>query len=352
MYLPDRRWFRLRFLLLAVVAGLVGLVAVAAQAGGEKQPSLGEPRILVVALDGSGDYRSIQEAVDHAGSGDTIQIRAGEYQEDVTVHGKERVRLVGEGVDRVKILGRRRVGAFHVGKWPYGATEVELSGLTINSHGGLAIGIFNGRSMLLRDVKINGLLFGQQVRDLRIERCEIGGSETTGVSFADSEAVLVGNYIHDNDHGVTVAGKSHVRLERNVITRNLFEGVVVNDLARVVLISNTIVKNGGGVAFLGNAEGEASGNIVGFNKIGFLIGASAHPRLTYNAVYNSEHDYVRPGSPNVPAPELRPEMDLTVDPHFVDLGHDDFRLHPKSPLLRVGSFPYLGALPPVDGAPH
>ena len=28
----------------------------------------------------------------------------------------------------------------------------------------------------------------------------------------------------DNDHGVSVANKSTVRLERNVITRSLFEG--------------------------------------------------------------------------------------------------------------------------------
>jgi hypothetical protein len=183
---------------------------------------------------------------------------------------------------------------------------------------------------------------------VRIERCRIGGSETTGVQFADSQAVLVGNFIHDNDHGVTVAGKSDVRLERNVITRNLFEGVIATDHAKLVLISNTITKNGGGVAFLNAARGEASGNVVGLNQVGFLIAPSSRPTLSYNAVHNSEHNYIRAGDPPIPAPELKSQTDVTVDPQFVDSGRDDFRLARNSGLVRVGTFAYLGALPPVE----
>ncbi len=313
-----------------------------------KSPIVQEPRTLVVALDGTGQYRSIQEAIDHAASGDTIRIKAGEYPEDVTIHSKHRLRLVGDGVDKVKILGRNRVGAFHIGKWPYGATEVGISGLTIQEHGGLAMGIFNGHALVLRELKINGMLFGQQVQDVRIEHCVIGGSETTGVQLADSQALLIGNFIHDNDHGVTVAGKSDVRLERNVITRSLFEGVVVTDSARAVLLSNTIVKNGGGVAFLGTSRSDVSGNIVGLNKVGFVVGASSTTNSSYNAVFNSEENYLRAGSPNVPAPELKADSDLTVDPRFADPGQDDFRLRSDTPLTRVGGFAYLGALAPVD----
>ena len=324
-----------------------GVVAQADEA--MKSPIVQEPRVLVVVLDGTGQYRSIQEAIDHAVSGDTIRIKVGEYPEDVTIHSKHRLRLVGDGVDKVKILGRNRVGSFHIGKWPYGATEVEISGLTIQEHGGLAMGIFNGRALVLREVKINGMLFGQQVQDVRIENCVIGGSETTGVQLADSQALLVGNFIHDNDHGVTIAGKSDVRLERNVITRSLFEGVVVKDSARAVLLSNTIVKNGGGATFLGSSRSDASGNIVGLNKAGFVVAASSTANISYNAVFNSEENYLRAGSPNVPAPELKADSDLTVDPGFVDPNHDDFRLRSDTPLTKVGGFAYLGALAPIDG---
>ncbi|HSQ50285.1 MAG TPA: pectinesterase family protein, partial [Nitrospiraceae bacterium] len=219
------------------------------------------PRTIVVALDGTGDYVSLQEAVDAAKKGDTVFVRAGHYLQDVTIHSKEKVKFIGAGVDQVTILGRDVVvGALHVGKWPYGATDIEISDMTINDRGGHAVGLFNGQGIVLRRVKINGMLFSQQVHDVRIEDCAIGGSETTGVQFADSEAVLVGNMIHDNDHGVSIAGKSNVRLERNVILRNLFEAVVVSGHAHAVIVSNTLVKNGGGAAFLGQSQSDVSGN--------------------------------------------------------------------------------------------
>lgn len=314
---------------------------------GQERNQSPEPRNVIVALDGSGQYTSIQDAIDASRPGDTIRIQPGEYLEDVTIHSKDRLHLIGAGIEQVFIKGRERVGVFHIGKWPYGATHIEISGITIREHGGHAMGMFNGTHITLHDVRIDGMLFGQQVQDVRIENCLIGGSETTGVQFADSQALLAGNLIHDNDHGVTVAGKSIVRLERNVITRNLFEGVIVTDRATGVLLSNTITKNGGGVAFLNLAAGEASGNIVGLNQVGFLIASSSHLTLSYNAVHNTEHNYVKAGSPPLAAPELQSPTDIVVDPQFVDSKRDDFRLQPESRLIGVGTFAYLGALPPI-----
>jgi hypothetical protein len=300
-------------------------------------------------LDGSGDFISIQEAVDSAKKGDTVFLKPGHYRQDVTVHSKEQVKLVGAGREQVTLLGRDDVvGVLHVGKWPYGATNIEITDMTINEHGGHAVGLFNGRGVFLRRLTVNGMLFSQQVQDAHIEECNIGGSETTGVQFADSQAVLVGNFIHDNDHGVNVAGKSEVRIERNIITRSLFEAVVVNDKAKAVLVSNTLVKNGGGAAFLGQSQSEVTGNVVGLNRVGFLVAASSRAMTSYNALYNNnDGDYVRAGNPNQPAPELKSQSDITGDPYFVDPGHDDFRLRDDTPLLQVGSFPFLGALPPA-----
>jgi hypothetical protein len=313
-------------------------------------PVLNGARTLVVALDGSGQYTSIQAAIDDARKGDVVHIKAGAYPENVTIHSKDRVRIVGDGPGKVTILGRDLVGSFHIGKWPYGATNIEISGLTIQEHGGLAMGIFNGRGIVLRDVLVNGKLFGQQVAGVRIERCSLGGSETTGVQFADSQAVLADNYIHDNDHGVTVAGKSEVRLERNVITRSLFEGVVVTDRARAVLVSNTIAKNGGGAAFLGASQGEATGNIIGLNTAGVTIAPTARVALSYNAFYNKD-DYLRPGPPSEPASDLKAESDVREDPRFVNPQDGDFRLRADSTLRKMGTFEYLGALPPASGTP-
>ncbi|MBU6481287.1 MAG: right-handed parallel beta-helix repeat-containing protein [Nitrospirae bacterium] len=333
----------------------LGLIVVLGFWGGssglaEEGPPLG-PRTIVVALDGTGDYVSLQEAVDAAKKGDTVFVKAGQYPQDVTIHSKEKIKFVGAGMDQVTILGRDIVvGALHVGKWPYGATDVEISDMTINDHGGHAVGLFNGQGLILRRLKINGMLFSQQVHDVRIEDCVIGGSETTGAQFADSEAVLIGNVIHDNDHGVSIAGKSNVRLERNVITRSLFEAIVVSGHARAVLVSNTLVKNGGGAAFLGQSRSDVTGNVVGLNRVGFVIAPSSQTTTSFNAFYNSDGDYLREGNPNEPAPELKAQSDITGDPYFVDPGHDDFRLRLDTPLLKIDHFPYLGALAPASTA--
>ncbi len=337
--------------------GLVIILVLAAAMAGGVHAGLSDdrvvpaPRTITVALDGSGDFTSIQEAVDSAGRGDTVFLKPGAYPQDLTIHSKNNIKLVGAGVDQVTMLGREEVvGVLHVGKWPYGATDIEISGLTINEHGGHALGIFNGKGITLKGLRVNGMLFGQQVEDVRIENCVIGGSETTGVQFADSQAVLVGNVIHDNDHGVNVAGKSHVRLERNVITRSLFEAVVVTDKAKAVLVSNTLVKNGGGAAFLGSSQSDVSGNVVGFNKVGFLFAASGRATTSFNAFFkNSAGNYVRDGSSPAPAPDLTSASDIQADPRFVDAERDDFRLRADTTLRNKGAFPYLGALPPL---PH
>lgn len=313
-----------------------------------EEPQAAAPRTITVALDGTGDFTSIQEAVDAARKGDTVFLKPGAYAQDLTIHSKDKIKLIGAGVDKVTMLGRDDlVGVLHVGKWPYGATNIEISGLTINEHGGHALGIFNGKGITLRNLRVKGMLFGQQVQDVRIEDCVIGGSETTGVQFSDSQALLVGNVIHDNDHGVNIAGKSDVRLERNVIIRSLFEAVVVNDKAKASLVGNTLVKNGGGAAFLGASQSEASGNVIGLNKVGFLVAPSSRVTTSFNALFNSEGDYMRAGSPNVPAPELKQDSDVVGDPRFVDAEHDDFRLRSDSGALNRGQFPFLGALPPV-----
>src|SRR4026207_2316902 len=67
------------------------------------------PRTSAAALDGTGDYASLQEAVDAAKKGDTVFVKAGHYLQDVTIHSKEKVKFAGAGMDQVTILGRNIV---------------------------------------------------------------------------------------------------------------------------------------------------------------------------------------------------------------------------------------------------
>jgi hypothetical protein len=117
-----------------------------------------------------------------------------------------------------------------------------------------------------------------------------------------------------------------------------------------VLVSNTLAKNGGGASFLGQSRSDVTGNVVGLNRVGFVIAPSTQTSTGFNALYNSEGDYLRAGNPNQPAPELKARSDITGDPYFIDPVHDDFRLRPDTPLMKIGHFPYLGALAPSSPA--
>ena len=62
-------------------------------------------RTIVVALDGTGDFTSIQEAVDAAAKGDTVFLKAGRYEQDLTIHSKDHLKLVGAGQDKGRTSG-------------------------------------------------------------------------------------------------------------------------------------------------------------------------------------------------------------------------------------------------------
>jgi len=345
-----------RFLRIAVgcffcVTGLIFLrlpEVVLANSPSEEVSKPSTSNVWQVALDGSGQFILIQEAIDQAASGDTILIKAGTYAEDVTVHSKEGLTIIGEGLDQVFIAGEKRVGSLHIGKWPYGATNVTIQGLTVMQHGGLGVGIFNGSGVHLKQIHVKGMVFIQQVQGAYLEDCIIGESETTGVAFANSTGTLVGNTIHHNDHGIAIGGNSEVVLRQNVISHNLFEAVLITGQSKAKLIRNTLVRNGGGIAFHDETEATVRGNIIGQSTVGLLFSPQSHTILAFNALYDNQGDYFLHGTPQTPIPQRAGKTDVTFAPGFVNPQKDDFRLRHDSSLLHIGGFPYLGALPPLS----
>ena len=81
-----------------------------------------------------------------------------------------------------------------------------------------------------------------------------------------------------------------------------------------------------------------------------MIAPSARVSLSYNALYNKD-DYLRAGPPPTPASDLKAESDIREDPRFVNAHDGDFRLRADSTLRKMGTFDYLGALPPASGTP-
>jgi len=338
---------RVGFISVAVGAFLFFPAGVVASSPVEIESTSSSSSVWQVASDGSGQFTSIQEAIDQSTSGDTLLIKAGTYPEDVTVHSKDGLMIIGEGMDQVFITGEKRVGSLHIGKWPYGATNVTIQGLTVFQHGGLGVGIFNGSGVHLKQIHVKGMIFSQQVQDVHIEDCIIGESETTGVAFANSSGVLTGNRIHHNDHGIALGGNSEVTLRHNVISHNLYEAVLMTDQAKATVIQNTLVRNGGGIAFHDKTEASVRGNIISYSNVGLLFSPDSHTTLAFNALSDNQGDYLLQGIPPIPSPQRAGKTDVTSAPGFVNPQEDDFHLRQDSSLLHHGEFSYLGALPPL-----
>jgi parallel beta-helix repeat protein len=157
--------------------------------------------------------------------------------------------------------------------------------------------------------------------------------------------------IYHNDHGVAIGGNSDVTLQRNVITRSLYEGVLMTDRSKARLIQNTLVQNGGGAAFEDDAQADVQGNIISQSSVGLLFFPGSHTTLAFNALYGNQGDYLMTGTPPTPVPERAGKTDVMLAPGFVNPEEGDFRLRADSSLIQVGRFPFLGALPPLSSDP-
>ena len=122
------------------------------------------------------------------------------------------------------------------------------------------MGIFNGAHILLSNIRVQGLVYVQQAKDVRIEQSQLGRSETTGVSFVDSQGELTGSDVRDNDYGVTVAGRSNDRIADNVIANSQYEGIVIQKGSMGEVMRNRLINNGGGIAVQDGAHAELTEN--------------------------------------------------------------------------------------------
>jgi PGF-CTERM protein/PGF-pre-PGF domain-containing protein len=158
-----------------VIAGLAfGFVAAPAAAQDQ-----------VVNQSSSSNADSIQEAIDNASSGDTIDVRAGTYNESVTVN--KSLTLSGAGADSTTIVGAgegargesQPFAAIHVDDENGPVRRVTIEGFTVRNPDG-TFGIFAGTGTTNRDSDgISGLVIRNNVvQDISTNAS--GGSLTGG----------------------------------------------------------------------------------------------------------------------------------------------------------------------------
>ncbi len=193
-------------------------------AGGEPDPLQGRrsPFIITVAIDGSGDYTSIQAAIDSGNPGKTVLVGPGVYKEPIRMRAG--VDVQGSGADKTILDGR---GARPVVR---GASYCRLDGFTITGYA---------------DYDLDGV-YCQDVNDLTISNNIIKNNTWSGIHAVRSSIIVRNNVIYGNRCAgifVTYAAPKPSVIANNTIWDNSNEADIAVWWGGNALIVNNIVQD-------------------------------------------------------------------------------------------------------------
>lgn len=295
-YAASMRWELLRGLLLVGVLGAASIATHEVVLAGD-----GEPAVLVVAADGSGDHATIAAALEAAPEGGVVRIGAGVFEETLTI--TRSVTLVGAGTGETTIIAPKpprgpsettlavsdapRVTVsglrlMHRGDPNPDASarssvvEIERSEVTLRDvvvAGGAGNGVFAGEGarltleaslvartsrgvsvhegdgaraeVTIRDTDFRGCVYcGIQIGsgDVLIEGCRISGASWHGIRYDHCSPTIRGNLIFENARsGIYASGWTRGRITGNLFLRNAMNGVSCWSGAKDLIEGNTFV---------------------------------------------------------------------------------------------------------------
>jgi len=170
--------------------------------------------------DGDNDFATIQAAINAASSGDTVQVAAGTYFENITLVSGVIVQGAGAVVTTIDGGGSGSVVT--------GADNSTITGFTIT--GGYA-GIYFEESPMTVTGNIvtgnsNGIYFLWSPSPAMITNNVITNNEYNGIKSQQSSATIADNVITGNGRGILCAwGPSSPTITNNIITSNYLYGI-------------------------------------------------------------------------------------------------------------------------------
>jgi len=212
------------------------------------------PKVLVVDDDGSAPFRTIQEAIDNATSGDVVLVKSGVYYEKIVVNTPN-LTVIGEGNQVVFIDGGGDGPVVRIS-----AKDVTFMNFTIK-RGGSKPG-----------VEISGEVYFSSNEVLQ---SQIG-------IYVSSKSVVVNNSVFGCGQGVLLHYCSGVVVDANVLSGNTV-GIALNGAVNNTVVNNTVTKSlqGGHGITLGSSSFNnwIYGNLVWNNSHGLWLSGSSQENL-------------------------------------------------------------------------
>ncbi len=209
-------------ILVALVLSWGGGLALGQAGGNPADPFQGQgwPFVTRVAIDGSGDFTSIQAAIDHTNVGRTVLVLPGTYQEPFQM--RDGVDVIGSGADKTILDGRKFVPVVR------GASYCRLEGFTITGYA---------------DDDMDGVAC-EDVNDFTIANNVIKNCTWSGIMVIRSTVTIRNNLIYGNrSAGIFLTGPTAVlsTIVNNTICDNSNEADInIWHAARAQITSNII----------------------------------------------------------------------------------------------------------------
>jgi parallel beta-helix repeat protein len=246
------------------------------------------------SFNGHPAFTSIQTAVNAAKPGDTIDVAAGTYHENVSIGKSLALRGAQAGVNPITGLRTKPANESTVdgGITITSNASVGVDGFSLNDPGGVPLDDQSGvadlltNNIILPGARVAGIeVFDAPlttVSDNEVEGTRLFGISVDGITVVGSpprhldDAVRANEVLNSSLEGINVSNAVGVEVDGNDVSGSAGFGLNVQQSSVVRATNNLLVTNAGGAVFFNSSGNFIQGNTVEFNRIDGLDDEGDH----------------------------------------------------------------------------